>query len=105
MNPTSTETRAPKTTWDSTSSPAAVVPNQCAELPGWLRPKPLTDAPYGAMSGAKTAIRTKTPRTTSVSRAFLLLQMVATDRVRTRDGDAGPRMCGTTVAGSVLGVE
>ena len=45
MKPTSTEIRAPKTTWEKTSSPAAVVPNQCDPEGAWLRPKPFSLAP------------------------------------------------------------
>lgn len=45
MNPTSTEIRAPKTTCEKTSSPAAVVPNQWLPEGPWLRPKPFSLAP------------------------------------------------------------
>ena len=98
--PTSNETRAPYTSWENTSSPLPVVPNQLDELGPWYGVKDVEVGECGAISGAKTATSTNMAISTIPTRAFLLLHSVRRPRPRKSSG-TGTERSGRPPPGSV----
>ncbi len=74
--PTTSEVRAPYTSWEKTSSPRAVVPSQCAADGPSEVGKSSTCGPYGAITGASSATRTNAASITSPSRHLPLRQRI-----------------------------
>ena len=56
--PTSSEMRLPKMSWEAMSRPLVLVPSQCSPDGGRSGVKLPSSGSWGAISGAKTAIRT-----------------------------------------------